>query len=1040
MLTWLFEQKRTAPAPSPDGFVAAPGPYADAHALIDRVLHTMPDDLATSEWSTVFMELLEQHVATAPVRRHAEVKVAMIERMTYARRNARQIGPHITWCYTQAAHALLQGPVGLSVKHLTIILDHLTERVNLHIYEPLINSVLDHVETHKAASIKHSNTLDAGLCKRLKALVKLHKKEGHSNHPRSFAIRIRTLLGAFDPIEEMHKQLGIASFGMGTIRQMGVLGFPIYNDDPLADAHVTIEAILKECDTRNIRYNLRPKELTTLQDLTQQDRTVQKDVVLAILYRIVWDNVHDRYGHTETRELANALLRRRLPFSQDEAAFFLYTITAGVVSRYMVSVPNFLKSVEVLAKAEDLSPALTEALVAFQDVLASSHSRDDDQLRRRLTKLLGTDTSADEVTPFVCHADDAFGQQVNVFLEAQAPVAQKAWWALLHHSSTAKGSKPSKKYLRMAAQHIDAIGAEAFRATMADWLTLIGQMDGLRPASYVWQRFAGSNSDVAKGLVWCLATYRTPDLDAVLETTVLHTINVTPESIAVGNAGLYVLGHTKSLGGIGILARLKRRIRRTDIRRRIDAYIDATAHALGLTRDEVEDSAVADHGLTEGACVFPFGDFAATLHIVRMNKTEVRWQRPDGKTQKTTPKAVRDTFGDEVKAISATAKAIKKTLAAQRDRLDRSYIANRTWTYADFRTYYLDHGLMAFLTQRLLWSITWNDTTRTLIPLDGVWTDASGEMVETIPDGAEVQLWHPVGQPVEDVLRWRTFITEREIVQPFKQAFREVYLLTDAELNTGTYSNRMAAHLLKQHQFASLARTRGWQYTLMGAFDDGRYNEYTSINLPAHQMQAQFWVNEVAHDDAFNETGIWHYVATDQVRFIRSGESEPTPLETINPLVFSEVIRDVDLFVGVASVGNDPNWADSGGLVGYRDYWHSYSFGELPEVAKTRRAVLERLVPRLKIRDVCTLTDRFLTVKGTLRTYQIHIGSGNILMKPNDEYLCIVPDSRKRASSPGVYLPFEGDRTLSIILSKAFLLAADDQITDPTITRQIRWR
>ena len=37
-----------------------------------------------------------------------------------------------------------------------------------------------------------------------------------------------------------------------------------------------------------------------------------------------------------------------------------------------------------------------------------------------------------------------------------------------------------------------------------------------------------------------------------------------------------------------------------------------------------------------------------------------------------------------------------------------------------------------------------------------------------------------------------------------------------------------------------------------------------------------------------------------------------------------------------------------------------------------------------------------------------------------------------------VFLPFEGDRTLSIILSKAFLLAEDTTITDKTIISQIK--
>lgn len=58
-------------------------------------------------------------------------------------------------------------------------------------------------------------------------------------------------------------------------------------------------------------------------------------------------------------------------------------------------------------------------------------------------------------------------------------------------------------------------------------------------------------------------------------------------------------------------------------------------------------------------------------------------------------------------------------------------------------------------------------------------------------------------------------------------------------------------------------------------------------------------------------------------------------------------------------------------------------------------------------------------------------------MEPNDQYLCIVADASARARMPEVYLPFEGDATLSIILSKAFLLANDEVIKDPVILRQL---
>ena len=77
-----------------------------------------------------------------------------------------------------------------------------------------------------------------------------------------------------------------------------------------------------------------------------------------------------------------------------------------------------------------------------------------------------------------------------------------------------------------------------------------------------------------------------------------------------------------------------------------------------------------------------------------------------------------------------------------------------------------------------------------------------------------------------------------------------------------------------------------------------------------------------------------------------------------------------------------------------------------------------------------------------VHAYRIYLGSGTIFMEPNDQYLCIVPDRTTAAarSTQGLALPFEGDSTLSVIISKAFLLADDTRITDPTITRQIGHR
>ena len=354
-----------------------------------------------------------------------------------------------------------------------------------------------------------------------------------------------------------------------------------------------------------------------------------------------------------------------------------------------------------------------------------------------------------------------------------------------------------------------------------------------------------------------------------------------------------------------------------------------------------------------------------------------------------------------------------------------------------FGQYYLHHGLMSLLARPLIWRLYQPDGTfQDAVFRADAWQDVQGRPVPAPTAETELQLWHPVLAPAEEVLAWRQLLDGWQLRQPLKQAYREVYLLTPPEERTSTYSNRMAAHVLKQHQFNSLAKLRGWRYSLLGAYDKGYESDMASLTLPAHNLTAEFWVSEVDADGEWNDTGIYNYVSTDQVRFVRN--DEPVPLPQVPPLVLSEAMRDVDLFVGVASVGNDPQWRDNGGLVQFRTYWETYSFGELGEVAKNRKLALERLVPRLKIGRVSEIKGNFLVVKGTRHIYKIHLGSGNILMEPNDQYLCIVPDrSAKTTGSPNVFLPFEGDAVLSIILSKALLLMEDDKITDETILRQL---
>jgi len=143
--------------------------------------------------------------------------------------------------------------------------------------------------------------------------------------------------------------------------------------------------------------------------------------------------------------------------------------------------------------------------------------------------------------------------------------------------------------------------------------------------------------------------------------------------------------------------------------------------------------------------------------------------------------------------------------------------------------------------------------------------------------------------------------------------------------------------------------------------------------------------------------------STDRVLFHRTGDRtrEPIPPDQIPDLVFSEAMRDVDLFVAVTSIALDPNWADRGDDP-HIDYWQAFSFGELTETAAVRRDALARIIPKLKIAGQLQLGSRFLRVRAHLHAYKIHVGSGNIQIEPDDRYLCIVPTGSGR---PKVMLP-----------------------------------
>ncbi|MEL6697733.1 MAG: DUF4132 domain-containing protein [Bacteroidota bacterium] len=685
--------------------------------------------------------------------------------------------------------------------------------------------------------------------------------------------------------------------------------------------------------------------------------------------------------------------------------------------------------------------------------LAGNHTygADLDRVKAKLRNMLHKGQHPEAPVPPFSFFQDRVSHQIEADHKQFAPKVQDAWTNLFHLFLKATSGKPSQRYLKSLLPYIEAIESDTYQLQVQEWLRVYLKMEAEQNVhyyqsggTYTYYSFLHDKIKVfLKGMIWSLLHTQNSEVLTLLAQVTQKSFEkvpgVGPKAASIGNAAIYVLAQSEDLEGISHLSRLRMTISQNNTQKLINKYIEAASEARGISPQEIEEMSIPDFGLKEGEKDWHFEEYRLNVKIVGIGKISQTWYKPDGKIQKSVPAFVKNTeeHAHRLKKAKAEVKQIQKYVTAQRDRIDRSYLHNRSWSYEAFQKYYLHHGLISFISKRLLWRVEVEAIWQDVYWHTDNWKTLDGQTID-VSSATSIRQWHPLDCTTDNLLRWRSLFDRLQIKQPLKQVYREIYLLTDAEVNTRIYSNRMAAHLLKQHQFNTLAARRGWRYSLLGAYDDGRDGEIASIEIPAFQLEAQYWINEVAADDAFNDTGIWDYIATDQVRFEPIGQQEALPLIDIPKIVFSEIMRDVDMFVGVCSVGNDPEWQDNGGLPQYRDYWASYSFGDLSEVARTRKQILENIVPRLKIRDVASIDGKFLKVQGKIRTYKIHIGSTNILMEPNDQYLCIVPSRKKDQKVESVFLPFEGDRGLSVVLSKAFLLAEDDKISDPTITSQIK--
>ncbi|ACU61588.1 DUF4132 domain-containing protein [Chitinophaga pinensis] len=286
---------------------------------------------------------------------------------------------------------------------------------------------------------------------------------------------------------------------------------------------------------------------------------------------------------------------------------------------------------------------------------------------------------------------------------------------------------------------------------------------------------------------------------------------------------------------------------------------------------------------------------------------------------------------------------------------------------------------------------------------DGALAPAKGKATK-IAAGDKVRIAHCVDLHANGSWSdYQQYCFEKQVQQPFKQIFRELYVPIHEELQEKSISRRYAGHQVQPSKTVALLKSRGWKVD----YEEGLQKVFHKQGFMVKMYAQANWFSPAEVESPVLEEIIFHNIKT----------WENVAFETIDPLIFSEVMRDIDLVVSVAHAGGvDPE--------------ASHSTIEM-------RTVLLQESARLFKLDNVTVSGNHAKIAGEYGEYSVHLGSAVVHQMPG-KYLSILPvHSQQRGR---LFLPFADDDPKSAeLIAKVLLLARDKEIQDPTILRQLRF-
>ena len=375
-------------------------------------------------------------------------------------------------------------------------------------------------------------------------------------------------------------------------------------------------------------------------------------------------------------------------------------------------------------------------------------------------------------------------------------------------------------------------------------------------------------------------------------------------------------------------------------------------------------------------------DTTIKLVVDEQGKAEFEVTKGD-KTLKSIPDKYKK--NKEVEALKDSKTYLTKQYSRTRLSLEQAMLSQTLFTAAELGKI-LEHPVVKAMLSKL---VLFNPETQA----SGFWQDgkllsAEGTLTP-LKATDKLLIAHP--SHLFYAVQWdlyQKYLFDKEIKQPFKQVFRELYIPTKDELETSNRSERYQGHQVQPQKTVALLRGRGWTVN----YEEGLQKVYHKEGFRATIYAAADW-----YTPSDVEAPTLEYVV-----FYNLKDGKEVPMKEINPVIFSEVMRDVDLVVSVAHVGGvDPEASHS---------------------TMQMRGALARESARLfKLTNV-EVKERYILVKNEHGDYSLHLGSG-MISRGGLQINVVAVQSQHRGR---VFLPFvDDDPKTAEIISKMKLLSEE---------------